>query len=376
MYYLDTLLHRKRLSAGAEQLHSAAQLEKILARERMRSDRSHSVVSLLTFRFPTKCTSAERVAMSSTFRTRLRVTDDAGIMSPECLAAVLPDTSPLGAWTLAEDICRMLPPSVRRPKCSVFTYPDHEPSEHSSSEDSEVDNSRQNAKRHAGVAYVTQSIMQSSPCSQTTEPLSGFFIQRLPKWKRLIDLLGAGAALIVAAPLIIMVAALIKMTSRGPVFYSQMRDGHGGRRFLIYKFRTMIINAEAMKEQLRGLSEQDGPAFKMKRDPRVTALGRLLRRTCVDELPQLFNVLKGDMSLVGPRPLCSKEARHCTRWQRRRLDVTPGVTCTWQIQGGTKTTFSDWMRMDLRYAMARSMWKDVKMIGKTLPAIIKRDGVY
>src|SRR6185369_5282782 len=125
----------------------------------------------------------------------------------------------------------------------------------------------------------------------------------------------------------------------------QTRDGIGGRQFQIYKFRTMIVNADAIKAQLRKDSEQDGPAFKLKNDPRVTKIGRLLRRTCVDELPQLFNVLRGDMSIVGPRPMCSREAQHCASWERRRLDVTPGLTCIWQVEGGTKVTFREWMRM-------------------------------
>ena len=138
----------------------------------------------------------------------------------------------------------------------------------------------------------------------------------------------------------------------------------------------MVVNADALKADLRKTSEQDGPAFKLKNDPRVTRVGRWLRRTCIDELPQLFNTLKGDMSLVGPRPMCSKEARHCSQWQRRRLDVTPGLTCIWQVHGGTKVSFVEWMRMDLRYIHIRSFWSDMQLIAQTVPSVIRRDGVY
>ncbi len=138
----------------------------------------------------------------------------------------------------------------------------------------------------------------------------------------------------------------------------------------------MVVNADAMKASLRQLSEQDGPAFKLKNDPRVTPIGRILRRTCVDELPQLWNVLRGDMSIVGPRPMCSKEARHCARWESRRFDVTPGLTCIWQVYGGTKVTFTEWMRMDLRYVGSRSLLHDVNLVVRTVPSVILRDGVY
>jgi lipopolysaccharide/colanic/teichoic acid biosynthesis glycosyltransferase len=138
----------------------------------------------------------------------------------------------------------------------------------------------------------------------------------------------------------------------------------------------MVVNADALKDSLRANSEQDGPAFKLKNDPRVTPVGRWFRRTCIDELPQLFNVLRGDMTIVGPRPMCSKEARQYEQWQRRRLDVVPGLTCIWQVYGGTKVTFAEWMRMDLRYVRSHSLWGDFRLMFLTVPSVIRRDGVY
>ncbi len=195
--------------------------------------------------------------------------------------------------------------------------------------------------------------------------------------KRGLDLVAASGAMIVGSPFFLASALAIKVLGgKGPVIFRQVRVGQDGKEITVYKFRTMVVNAEAMKAQLRAVSEQDGPAFKLKNDPRVTRIGRFLRRSCIDELPQLWNVVRGDMSIVGPRPMCSKEASQCAQWERRRLDVTPGLTCIWQVHGGTKVTFTEWMRMDLRYAGSRSLWEDLRLIAQTVPSIIRRDGVY
>ena len=187
----------------------------------------------------------------------------------------------------------------------------------------------------------------------------------LPRWKRAVDVLGAGAGLILLAPLLAAVAAAVKLTSRGPALFTQTRDGLGGRRFTIYKFRTMVPDAEARKAALRAQSEQDGPAFKMARDPRITPIGRWLRKTCLDELPQLWNVLRGDMSLVGPRPLDSRESDRTSWWERRRLLVTPGLTCIWQVHGKSRVSFDEWMRMDIRYMQGRGAAGDFGLIFRT-----------
>jgi lipopolysaccharide/colanic/teichoic acid biosynthesis glycosyltransferase len=142
----------------------------------------------------------------------------------------------------------------------------------------------------------------------------------------------------------------------------------------MFKFRTMRVGADAQKHALRQRSQQDGPAFKMKNDPRLTLVGRVLRATSIDELPQLWNVLRGEMSLVGPRPLPCDESAGCRRWQRRRLEVTPGLTCIWQVSGRNLVAFDEWMRMDLRYVDSRSPWLDFKLLVKTLPAVLSRKG--
>jgi lipopolysaccharide/colanic/teichoic acid biosynthesis glycosyltransferase len=142
----------------------------------------------------------------------------------------------------------------------------------------------------------------------------------------------------------------------------------------MYKFRSMVVDAETQKQQLLHLNEQDGPAFKLTGDPRITRLGKVLRDTSLDELPQLWNVLKGEMSLVGPRPLPCEESNNCLDWQRRRLDVTPGLTCLWQVRGRSQVTFNEWVRMDLDYVGRNSWWRDACILMATVPAVLMRRG--
>lgn len=184
--------------------------------------------------------------------------------------------------------------------------------------------------------------------------------------KRGIDVVGAGIGLVLAGPAILGAMAAIKLTDGGPVFFRQTREGQNGRPFTILKLRTMIVDAEKFQAELRAESHRDGPAFKISRDPRVTKVGHFLRATCLDELPQLINVLTGDMSLVGPRPLPWHESRACERWHRRRLDVRPGLTCTWQVNKAKAVTFDDWMRMDLRYIDQLGLFQDLRLIAQTV----------
>jgi exopolysaccharide biosynthesis polyprenyl glycosylphosphotransferase len=189
--------------------------------------------------------------------------------------------------------------------------------------------------------------------------------------KRVVDAGLSLAALIVLAPLMLVVAILIKVSSPGPVFFAQDRVGMNQRRFRIYKFRSMVIDAEEKKKELAHLNEiADGPAFKMKDDPRITRIGRFIRKTSIDELPQLFNVLHGEMSLVGPRPPLPDEVKRYEWLFRKRLSVKPGITCVWQISGRSNTTFERWMQMDNEYIENWSIWLDMKILVKTVPAVL------
>jgi lipopolysaccharide/colanic/teichoic acid biosynthesis glycosyltransferase len=160
------------------------------------------------------------------------------------------------------------------------------------------------------------------------------------------------------------------------MFYRQRRTGLGGRLFSFYKLRSMHVGAHLRRSELWHLNEADGPIFKISKDPRVTRIGRWLRRTSLDEIPQLLNVLKGDMSLVGPRPPLPEEVERYEPWQMRRLDVKPGITCLWQISGRSRLGFDEWMRLDLEYIRHRSLALDVKILLRTLPAVLSRDGAY
>lgn len=193
--------------------------------------------------------------------------------------------------------------------------------------------------------------------------------------KRLIDVAGAVAALIVLGPLVMAPVALaIKLTSPGPILFRQKRSGLHGRLFTMYKFRSMVDNAEMLRAELDALNEMSGPVFKMKKDPRVTPIGKFIRKTSIDEFPQLWNVLAGDMSLVGPRPPIPNEVDKYDPWHRRRLSMKPGLTCLWQISGRNKIGFDQWMKLDLQYIDHWSLWLDFKILLRTIPVVLSGFG--
>lgn len=229
-----------------------------------------------------------------------------------------------------------------------------------------------NRSRAVSAQMQLDELASKSDLAVEVEPLENLFLHPFPTWKRAIDIVGAGCGLVVLSPLLLCIACLIKLTSPGPVLFRQLREGYGGTMFQINKFRTMRVGADAEKAQLQAQSEQDGPAFKMANDPRITVLGSFLRKTCLDELPQLWNVILGDMTLVGPRPLDHRESSKIARWGRRRLNVMPGLTCIWQVHGKSKVTFNEWMRMDIRYSQRVSFGQDMKLVLATMKQVLLR----
>jgi len=193
--------------------------------------------------------------------------------------------------------------------------------------------------------------------------------------KRVIDPLMALIGIIASSPFLIAVAIWIKLDSKGPVLFSQPRSGLNGKTFSLYKFRTMCNDAEEKKSTLQTLNEMSGPVFKIKDDPRISRLGKQLRKYSIDELPQLFNILKGDMSLVGPRPALPKEVSQYEPWQHRKLSVRPGLTCLWQVSGRNSIGFEEWMKLDLQYIDNWSLWLDAKLIARTIPTVLKGTGM-
>jgi len=211
-------------------------------------------------------------------------------------------------------------------------------------------------------------------------PLLRFETTLAEEWqlfiKRTIDIIVSGLALILLSPLFLIVSALIKLTSPGPVLFAQKRVGLNGRRFLLYKFRTMHEGSHKKLSEFSALNEMKGPIFKIKDDPRITPLGKMLRKTSIDELPQLFNVFMGCMSLVGPRPPLPREVAQYKPWQRRRLSMRPGITCLWQISGRNNINFDEWVKLDLKYLDNWSLWLDFKILIKTIPAALFGVGAY
>ncbi|HVM62829.1 MAG TPA: sugar transferase [Verrucomicrobiae bacterium] len=193
--------------------------------------------------------------------------------------------------------------------------------------------------------------------------------------KRIIDVAGAALGLIVLGLPMLLVAIVIRLTSPGPVLFKQKRSGLHGRLFTMLKFRSMVTNAEMLKAELEVFNEMTGPVFKMQDDPRITPFGRFIRHTSIDELPQLWNVLVGDMSLVGPRPPIPTEVQHYDPWHRRRLSMKPGLTCIWQISGRNRIGFDQWMKLDMQYIDNWSLWLDLKILARTIPVVITGLGV-
>jgi len=194
--------------------------------------------------------------------------------------------------------------------------------------------------------------------------------------KRVFDLVFGGALCVVILPLLGVLGVLIKLDSHGPVFYRQERMGRGGKPFMIFKLRSMRVGADKERWDLADDNDYDGPMFKMHRDPRVTRLGHWLRRWSFDELPQILNVMTGDMSLVGPRPLWVEEAKQCRGWTQKRLDITPGITGLWQVLGRSDIPFDEMVKLDYMYVTGWSLSWDIKLLLQTVPAVLDKRGAY
>lgn len=187
--------------------------------------------------------------------------------------------------------------------------------------------------------------------------------------KGALDVIASFLGLVILSPILLIVAILIKLESKGPAIFAQSRIGLNGKEFKMYKFRSMVQNAEELKEKLAKQNEMSGPMFKIKNDPRVTKVGKFIRKTSIDELPQLLNILKGDMTLVGPRPSLPREVEKFESWMLKRLEVKPGLTCYWQVSGRNNIDFYEWMKLDLKYVNDMGFWLDIKLIFKTVAVL-------
>ncbi len=365
-----------------EHLLNTEALLKSLAVERAMADRTGQVLSMVVFT-PRMDRDSDRMCeiLSQSFRTRLRISDKYGMLDAQRVCAILPSTSAEGAWKVTEDIVLSYPTDSLPPFCEVLCYPsgklpfpEKAPADGSTDEATRTTHIPSETLSYEDHDSISAKSFANDSLAKPAAPLEAIFLRHTPIGKRLLDIVGASLGILALLPLLPIIAVAIKLTSPGPVFFTQLRSGLGGRPFRMWKFRTMVVDSESQKAALLALNEQDGPAFKIKNDPRITSIGRILRKTSIDELPQLWNVLLGDMSLVGPRPLPCHEAEQCETWQRRRLDVTPGLTCIWQVHGRSVVSFDEWVRMDLQYIHGQSMSEDVKLIALTVPAMLLNRG--
>lgn len=412
-FYSRTGLSRLRRRRDTR-LHglSSTEFESAYLRERSRAYRTHQALSIVTFGLHPR--SSRDLAVASRIACEdVRCSDVVGRLDRRTVAVLLPDTDGGQAWVFADRLRRKLaiadlsadpevltlgPPSSgsgerrgdassdrvngsaprngeehphhrngldakeRRGLEPLDPWPDHE-----AQEEQDDDERVASAQEALPVANATQRPV-GDLWLETCKPLS--------PWRRALDVAVSGTALVALSPLLALVALAVKLTSPGPVFFVQKRAGVGGQPFSFIKFRSMYVDAEERKAALQAQNEKDGPIFKIKNDPRLTPLGRFIRKASIDELPQLYNVLVGDMTLIGPRPPTMNEVAAYEPWQRDRLSVPGGLTCIWQVSGRSDVGFDDWVRMDLRYAQTRNPMLDLSVVSRTFKAVATGRGAY
>jgi lipopolysaccharide/colanic/teichoic acid biosynthesis glycosyltransferase len=332
-----------QLSAG---IHDSPVFSVLIAHERSRADRAGKAFSLVVFTFDAKTTSSYRIkAVCKRLSAASRTTDEIGWMKDGRVGVLLPDTTMEGAQKY---LCRVST-GENDPVSQVFTYPDHWISDYSEKP--------ANGKDDGVKGLDTPDVFSIS----------------VPAWKRGLDIAGASLGLLILWPLFLAVAAFIKLVSPGPALFTQKRVGRGGKLFTFVKFRTMKFGNDTVAHQehiVKRIRAGESLAKLDDADSRIIPGGKFLRKACIDELPQLLNVLRGEMSLVGPRPCVTYEAREYQKWHTHRFDVLPGMTGLWQVSGKNKLTITEMIRLDIAYASNLSLLNDLGIIARTVPAIV------
>jgi lipopolysaccharide/colanic/teichoic acid biosynthesis glycosyltransferase len=369
-------LSHLKLSRTDSRILSEKTFHRILERERSRTDRYGDMFSLLIFdtgKFNGK--QAKEFAISDIICQRVRPTDEVGWFKKARLGVILPSTPYKGALKLANDICQQIRTKERATAVfQIFSYPADRLGK--IDKNMELRFIETNECVIKGFSEVQKDIGNDADifdCNRLAEGSKPLFEQQMPWWKRGIDILGSLVGLVLMAPLFLAIAIFIKIVSPGPVFFTQKRIGYLGRPFTMFKFRTMRVNADTIlhENHVTELIQSGQPLKKMDdKDPRIFPLGKFLRISGIDELPQLINVLRGEMSLVGPRPELPCSLQYCEPWHSRRFDTKPGLSGLWQISGKTTTTFNEMMRLDISYVNKRSFWLDMLIILKTFPTIL------
>ena len=375
--YLDYInpLTRLRDAKIFNRVHSPVEFASILNRERDRADRTGQEFSLAVFEVGNgkRKTHAAR-DLVPILTQRMRSTDAIGRLADGRIGVVLPHTRPECAWKFIANVRKVYNGSAP-PECVVYAYP----SSWLPGDDGGPPRDPRSLRRtpvpgETGDSGMLFSRVDTADTARPIEELEPHVLSRIPLWKRAIDIAGSFVAILLLSPLLLLVALLIRIVSPGPVLFRQKRVGYLGRVFTMWKFRTMHVNADTTLHQnyLRELINNEKEMTKLDhgRDPRIIPFGTLLRATGIDELPQLINVLLGDMSLVGPRPCLPYEAYEYHSWQMRRFDALPGLTGLWQVSGKNRTTFKEMMRLDIGYTRKQAFLLDVMIVLKTIPAIV------
>ncbi len=360
-------------------IHSRQRFREIIDRERARADRTGIGFSLVLFRLEERNRKTYRTLykISVELKNRSRTSDELGWYDQTSIGAILLGTELEGGRFFGSKILAAVPCKNNAPTVEVYSYPG--PKKEGIAVDpkeARKADPRENAVP-AGIGAEPAKVSHETGADDSRKTLPPVFAHQLPLWKDVLDVLAAIVALTLLSPLFLIIAAYIKIVSPGPVFFKQERIGFRGKRFFCWKFRTMKPdnNASIHQEYLKSLiREGHQPMSKLdeKRDPRIIPLGGVLRQSGLDELPQLINVIKGDMSLVGPRPCLPYEAEEYDRWHTERFDTAPGLTGLWQVSGKNRTSFKDMVRFDIRYAKRMSLWAEIWILFMTFPAIIQQ----
>jgi len=382
-------------SGEKNHIHPEKEFQEILDRERDRADRHNGTFSLVSFNVQNNGNNGVSRELINTIKSRmLRKVDDIGWCCRFHISVMLHNAGTNGARCYVKSVGDLLGNSSNGIEYSVYTYPNNLKSKNGDKnptncerrvrskgtpEDSQKDFSRETfftkhvEKENHGLAKLfSAEALGVYSCKMSR--IKNLFTKKAPAWKRIVDIVGSSLLILVFSPFMIATAAAIKLTSKGPVIFKQQRAGVGGKPFTFYKFRSMVTDAEEKKKELLKYNLRTGPVFKMVNDPRVTLVGNIIRKWSLDEMPQFFNVLKGDMSLVGPRPPTLDEVPKYINWHKRRLDLKPGITCIWQIYARHNKCFENWVRLDIEYARSQSFLLDLKILLLTVPAVISQKG--
>ena len=360
-------------------IHSPEVFSRVLERERERSDRSGQGFSLVVFELETKDSHTEvmGILIDCILSRKVRAIDEVGWFKEGSIATLLPCTSPDGAWKFAKDVLDGIPAGTKAPICRMFTYPSSWISRGNGDGKGRKDSNDESLLPNDSRAR-TQPV--SGPSHFESEGVEKIMGRPIPLWKRFLDILGALVGIILLSPLFLLIAIVIKIVSPGSVFFRQERIGYLGRPFMLWKFRTMHVNNDATghKQYSSHFINGNAPMAKLDDlgDSRIIPFGKFLRTACLDEFPQLINVLMGEMSLVGPRPCIRYEAEEYLQWHARRFDIVPGMTGLWQVSGKSSLTFKEMIRLDIRYSRKMSPGLDAKILLLTVPSILGFLGLH